>query len=58
MNKTLEKPRDNPEQSKRFEETARQLEADESGIKFDKAVSVLVPEINLKPTKIKREPAP
>lgn len=43
MNKTPEKPQDNPEQSKRFEETARQLEADESGKAFKKALKIVVP---------------
>lgn len=42
MNKTPEKPQDSPEQSKRFEETARQLEADESGKRFERAVGVVV----------------
>lgn len=43
MNKTPEKHQDNPEQSKRFEETARQLEADESGKAFKKALKIVVP---------------
>ena len=34
---------DNAEQSKRFEEAARELEADESGKKFEKAFKAVVP---------------
>lgn len=34
---------DDAEQSKRFEEAARELEADESGKKFEKAFKVVVP---------------
>ena len=43
MSKTQEKPQDNPEQSKRFEETARQLEADETGKAFEKAFGTIAP---------------
>lgn len=52
---------DDPEQSKRFEETARQLEVDENGVNFNKAVSSLVPEAKAKPKptgKVRREPPP
>ena len=34
---------DDPEQSKRFEETARQLEADESGKLFKKSLKIVAP---------------
>ena len=43
MHKTPEKPQDDPEQSKRFEETARQLDADESGKTFKKALKIVAP---------------
>lgn len=39
--------RDDPEQSKRFEETARELEADESGKSFEDALGATLP---VKPT--------
>jgi hypothetical protein len=35
--------RDDPDQSKRFEETARELGVDESGRKFKRAVKAVVP---------------
>lgn len=35
--------RDDPEQSKRFEETAREVEADESGKDFQRAIKAVVP---------------
>jgi hypothetical protein len=39
-----EKPKpDNPEQSRRFEEKARELGMDESGKRFEKAMSVIAP---------------
>lgn len=50
MNKTPKKnplPQDNPEQSKRFEETARQLEADESGKKFAEVIKTVASQKNL-----------
>ena len=34
---------DDPEQSKRFEETARELEAEERQDKFEKVVQTIVP---------------
>ena len=34
---------DDPEQSKRFEETARQVEADESGKSFERAIEIVAP---------------
>lgn len=34
-------PPDDPEQSKRFEETARELGADESGLTFEAALGML-----------------
>ena len=34
---------DDPEQSKRFEETARELEAEERQAKFEKVVQTIVP---------------
>lgn len=34
---------DDPEQSKRFEETAKQLEADETGNAFERAVDAALP---------------
>ena len=34
---------DDPEQSKRFIETARELEADESGKAFERAIKKIVP---------------
>jgi hypothetical protein len=34
---------DNPEQSRRFEEKARELGADESGKRFDKAFKSILP---------------
>ena len=40
--KPTPKPPDDAEQSKRFEETARELEADESGKAFERAVGVVV----------------
>lgn len=36
-------PPDNPEQSKRFEDKARELGADETGEAFERAVGVVVP---------------
>lgn len=36
------RPPDDPEQSKRFEEKARELEADESGEAFERAIGVVV----------------
>lgn len=38
------KPND-PEQSKRFEETARELEVDETGQQFDNAFRVIAPSL-------------
>ena len=35
---------DDAEQSKRFEDAARELEADESGKKFEKAFKTLLPQ--------------
>jgi hypothetical protein len=34
---------DNPEQSRRFEEKARELGSDESGKRFDKAFKAILP---------------
>lgn len=43
MTRKSESPKpDNAEQSKRFEEAARQLEADETGKTFKRAISVVV----------------
>jgi len=42
MAEKIEKPKpDDPEQSKRFEETAKRLEADESGQAFEKAMGTI-----------------
>lgn len=38
----LKAKQDDPEQSRRFIEAAKELESDESGSKFDKAVQPLV----------------
>ena len=40
--KTIPQP-DNPEQSKRFEDKARELEADESGELFEAALKIVSP---------------
>lgn len=46
-----QKPPDNPEQSKRFEEKARELGTEESGKLFNKAISIFKP-----PAKSKNPP--
>jgi hypothetical protein len=51
-NRKPKPPPDDPEQSKRFEETARELGADESGDLFKKAVKAVVP-----PKQAKKPPA-
>lgn len=43
--KSKQKPKpEDPEQSKRFEETARELESDTSGKSFERALKTVVPE--------------
>jgi hypothetical protein len=43
-------PPDNAEQSRRFVETARKLDADESGRKFAKAFKKVVPKKRIRPS--------
>ena len=43
MSNTKSKPPDDPEQSARFIETAKDLESEESGKSFEKAVKLLKP---------------
>jgi hypothetical protein len=43
MSKEQKQERDNPEQSRRFEEKARELGADESGKRFAKAFKSILP---------------
>jgi hypothetical protein len=49
------RPPDNPEQSKRFEEKARELGVDESGEAFERVMDVVVP---AKPAAPKRRKPP
>ncbi|NKE68835.1 hypothetical protein RAMLITH_23720 [Ramlibacter sp. RBP-2] len=42
-NRKPKPPPDDPEQSKRFEETARELETDETGAGFEEAMKAVVP---------------
>jgi hypothetical protein len=43
MSKEKKLEPDNPEQSRRFEKKARELGADESGKKFERALSAIAP---------------
>lgn len=45
---------DDAEQSKRFEETARQLESDETGKTFNKALKATLPKVKRPPVKTGR----
>ena len=51
--KTTPKP-DNPDQSKRFEDKARELEADESGKAFERALKATLPKVKKPPVKAGR----
>lgn len=54
MSKKPEPAQDNPDQSKRFEETARELGVDESGAAFDRLLNTVLPKPQTAP---KTEPA-
>lgn len=46
--KSAKVKKDNPEQSQRFVETAKELESDESGKSFEKAIRAVSPKQKIK----------
>lgn len=48
--KKPERPLDNPEQSRRFEEIARELGSDQTGRAFKKEIKIVVPTKSRRPT--------
>lgn len=50
------RPPDDPAQSDRFISTAKELEADESGVSFERVMKAVTPAKTGKPTSAKRKP--